>query len=309
MKVGFIGLGTMGKGMAANIQRAGYDLVVNDLNKTSAESFIEKGASWAQTPRALAEQCDVIFTSLPTPVDVEAVANGPDGVSDALKPGAAWFDLSTNSVDGVRQLQASLAEKGVAFLDAPVSGGPQGAASGKMAIWVGGDKDAFDRFADVLSSMSNALRHIGPIGAGTIAKLTHNMASAALSSLMAEVFSMGVKAGVDPLPLWSAIRQGATGRQRTFERIGERFLAQPFDHPTFALRLIQKDVNLALKLGREVGVPMNMCELVGKDLQEAMDRGWAGRDAHTYMLLQWERAGLPDLTTTAQDVREVEAEG
>ncbi|MDF0544322.1 NAD(P)-dependent oxidoreductase [Sphingobium sp. H39-3-25] len=306
MRIGFIGLGTMGRGMAANIQRAGYDMVVNDLNLDSAKSFIEKGAVWAETPAALAQQCDVIFTSLPTPADVQAVA---DTLGDALREGTAWFDLSTNSVDGVRSLAASFAQRGVAFLDAPVSGGPAGAASGNLAIWVGGDKDAFDRFEPVLSSMSDALRYIGPIGAGTIAKLTHNMASAALSSVMAEVFSMGVKAGVDPLPLWAAIRQGATGRQRTFERIGGRFLAQPFDTPSFALRLIEKDVKLALKLGNDVGVPMRICELVGQDLHESMERGWGGRDAHSYMLLQWERAGLPALTTTADDVKAIEAEG
>lgn len=309
MKVGFIGLGTMGRGMAANLQRAGHDMVVTDLNRDSAADFLEQGASWADTPGELAQQCGVVFTSLPTPADVQSVADGPTGLANTLAAGSAWFDLSTNSVDVVRSLQVSLADRGIAFLDAPVSGGPAGAATRQLAIWVGGDEAVFEQHKEMLAAMSDALRYIGPIGAGTVAKLTHNLASAALTAVLAEVFSMGVKAGVDPLPLWAAIRQGATGRQRVFDRLGNRFMGQDFDKPSFALRLLEKDVSLALKLGRDAGVPMQMCELVGNEVREAMDRGWGGRDSSSYMLVQWERAGLPPLTTTPEQVKAVEAEG
>jgi 3-hydroxyisobutyrate dehydrogenase-like beta-hydroxyacid dehydrogenase len=224
MKIGFIGLGMMGRGMAANLQKAGHALVVNDLTRQAASQHLENGAIWAETPKAVAEACDVVFTSLPTPADVEAVGFGEQGLSAGFRKGSAWFDLSTSAVDVVRRLHARLAEQGVDFLDAPVSGGPAGASSGRLAIWVGGDKAVFDRYSAVLSGMSDQTRYIGPIGAGTIAKLTHNLASATLATVLAEVFSMGVKAGVEPLALWEAIRQGATGRQRTFDRIGERFL-------------------------------------------------------------------------------------
>src|ERR1700679_987381 len=201
MKVGFIGVGMMGAGMASNMQKGGNELVVNDLTRQAASRHLNAGAIWAQSPKAVAESCDVIFTSLPTPADVVKVGTGENGLMEGLKPGSAWFDLSTNAVDVVRALHAQFAEKGVAFLDAPVSGGPSGANSGRLAIWVGGDKAMFDKYQSVLNAMGDAARYIGPIGSGTVAKLVHNAAGAAVSTVLAEVFTMGVKAGVEPLPL------------------------------------------------------------------------------------------------------------
>jgi 3-hydroxyisobutyrate dehydrogenase len=295
----------MGRGMAANIQKAGHELVVTDLVRKSAEPFIEKGATWADTPRAIAESCDVIFTSLPTPADVEAVGFGKDGLVEGLRKGAAWFDLSTNSVEGVRGTNARLADKGIFFLDAPVSGGPAGAASGKLAIWVGGDKAQFDRFKPVLDAMADQARYIGDIGAGSIAKLVHNMASSAINALMAEVMTLGVKAGLEPLPLWEAIRTGAAGRMRSFDNIGKRFLQGKLDPPNFALRLVHKDVALAMQLSREVSVPMRLCNLVYQEITEAMNRGWQGRDSQSFLLLQQERAGVPPFALSAEDVQRV----
>src|ERR1700733_7600750 len=140
--VGFIGLGTMGGRMASNLQKAGYKLVVHDLHRQAASHHLNAGAIWAETPRALASQVDVMFSSLPEPADVEAVALGPDGLLAGIKPGAAWFDLSTNAPSVVKKLNAAFAAKGAHMLDAPVSGGPAGAASRKLAIWVGGDESA-----------------------------------------------------------------------------------------------------------------------------------------------------------------------
>jgi len=217
MRIGFIGLGMMGRGMAANLQKAGHELVVHDLTRQAASQHLANGATWAASPRAVAEACDIVFTSLPTPADVEAVGLGENGLASGFRKGAAWFDLSTNAVDVVRRLHATLAEQGVDFLDAPVSGGPSGASSGRLAIWVGGDKPAFEKYQAALDAMGDQARYIGAIGAGTIAKLTHNCAGAAINTVLAEVFTMGVKAGVEPLALWEAIRQGATGRQRTFD--------------------------------------------------------------------------------------------
>jgi 3-hydroxyisobutyrate dehydrogenase len=307
MKIGFIGLGLMGRGMAANLQKAGHELVVNDLTRQAASQHLANGATWAESPRALAEACDVVFTSLPTPSDVEAVCHGENGLAAGFRKGAAWFDLSTNAVDVVRRLNADLAKQGVDFLDAPVSGGPAGAASGKLAIWVGGDEAVFDRYQAVLSAMSDQARYIGPIGAGTIAKLVHNCASAAISTALAEVFTMGVKAGVEPLPLWEAVRQGALGRLRTFEMLGTRFLPGQFDPPNFALRLLQKDVALTMRLGREVGVPMRLCNLVMEELTEAVNRGWGGRDSQSFLLLQQERAGIPPIAVPLEKIKAVQA--
>src|SRR2546421_895834 len=292
MLVGFIGLGTMGGKMAANLQKAGYKLVVHDLHRQAASHHLKAGAVWAETPRALAAQCDVMFTSLPEPSDVEAVAAGDDGLLAGIRKGAAWFDLSTNSPRIVKKLNVALAEKGAHMLDAPVSGGPAGAASGKLAIWVGGEKVAFDNYKAVLDAMGDKAAYIGPIGAATIAKLVHNMSSYAVTCAIAETFSLGIKAGVEPLALWNAVRQGAAGRRFTFDVVIDQYLPNRYDPPAFALKLAHKDVSLANALGRELGLPMRICNLALAEMTEAMARGWEGRDSRSVMLLQQERAGI-----------------
>ena len=145
MPIGFIGLGMMGAGMASNLQKAGHKLVVHDLRRQSASHHLAAGADWADSPRAVAEACDVVFTSLPAPPDVEAVCFGENGMVHGFHKGSVWFDLSTNSVSLVREMHAKLAEQGIALLDAPVSGGPRGANSGRLAIWVGGEQELFHK--------------------------------------------------------------------------------------------------------------------------------------------------------------------
>src|SRR5271163_619027 len=248
MKIGFIGLGIMGSGMAANLQKAGHELVVHDLRRAAAEPYLAAGAIWADTPRAVAEASEIVFTSLPGPPEVEAVSLGDNGILSGMSRGKAYFDLSTNSPTVVRKINAAFGERDVYMLDSPVSGGPRGASTGKLALWVGGDEQIFNRHKSVLDAMGDQARYIGPIGAGTIAKLVHNCTSAVIGVALAEVMTMGIKAGVEPLELWEAVRQGATGRQRTFDRLG-KFLSSAYDPADFALRLLHKDVSLAVGLG------------------------------------------------------------
>ncbi len=288
MKVGFIGIGTMGSHMALNARKGGHEVAVHDIREAAAGPHLQAGCSWANSAREAAQNADVVFTSLPGPKEVQLVA---DELLAAMRKGTAWFDLSTNSPTVVRQLSARFAAKGIAMLDAPVSGGPAGAKSGKLALYVGGDKAAFDRYKAVLDSIGDQAMHIGPSGAGTIAKLVHNCMGYSILAVQAEVFSMGVKAGVEPLALWTAIRQGAFGRKRTFDRLGEQFLMQKWDPPAFALDLAHKDVALATEVGREFKVPMKLANMVLAELTEAMNReGWAKRDSRIFMLLQEERA-------------------
>jgi 3-hydroxyisobutyrate dehydrogenase-like beta-hydroxyacid dehydrogenase len=290
--VGFVGLGTMGGRMAANVQKAGFKLVVHDLHRQAASHLLTAGAIWADSPRALASQADVIFSSLPEPSDVETVALGPDGLIAGVKRGNAYFDLSTNSPSVVTKLHAAFAEQGVNMLDAPVSGGPAGAASRKLAIWVGGDESIFNQHKAVLDAIGDKAAYIGPIGSATVAKLVHNMSGYAIVCVLAETFTMGVKAGIEPLALWQAVRQGAAGRRYTFDALIDQFLPGKYDPPAFALRLAHKDVSLANALGRELGVPMRMCNLTLAEMTEALARGWGGRDSRSVMLLQQERAGV-----------------
>ncbi|MGE0874814.1 MAG: NAD(P)-dependent oxidoreductase [Burkholderiales bacterium] len=289
MKIGFIGLGLMGRHMAASLLRAGHALKVYDLRAEAAKPLLDAGAMLAASPADAASGVEVVFTSVPGPADVEALANELIG---AMQPGSAWFDLTTNSPEVVRRVHARFAGRGIQVLDAPVSGGPKGAETGKLAIWVGGDADTYKRCEAVLKAIGDESLYVGPIGAGTVAKLAHNCASFAIQTALAEAFSLGVKGGVEPLALFKAIRQGATGRRRPFDRMADQYLPGKFDPPAFALRLAHKDLKLAMEMGRASGVPMRMSELVMQDFEEAIARGWGERDSRVSMLLQDERAGV-----------------
>ncbi len=299
MRIGFIGLGTMGSAMALNALAAGHELTVHSRRRESAQPHLEAGACWAADPYQVALASEVVFTSLPGPPEVEAVA---EGLYRGLPQGAAWFDLSTNSPTVMRRLHERFAAKGIAVLDAPVSGGPKGAKSGKLALWVGGEQAVFDRFRPVLAALGDQILYIGPIGAGSIAKLVHNCAGYAIHCAVAEVFTMGVKAGIEPLELWSALRQGATGRARTFDRMADQFLPGKFEPPAFALKLAHKDVTLATDLGRELGVPMRLANLTHAEMTEALNRGWGERDSRSFLLLQEERAGV-DIKVPLEAIR------
>jgi 3-hydroxyisobutyrate dehydrogenase len=206
--------------------------------------------------------------------------------------GKASFDLSTNSPALIRRIHAVFAERNIHVLDAPVSGGARGARTRKLAIWVGGDEAVFLRYQPVLDAMGDQVIRVGPIGAGRVAKLAHNCTTYMVQTALAKVFTLVVKAGVEPLALWQAVRKGATGRQRTFDRLADNFLLGKYDPPSFALRLAHKDMTLVTGLGREYQVPMRVANLALAELTEALDRGWGDRDSRAAMLLQEERAGV-----------------
>ena len=283
MKLAFIGLGTMGGAMAANLQRAGHEVRAHDVRR------VEGFAHWFASAGEAAQGCELVFTSLPGPDEVDKVAAE---LKLALRSGAAWFDLSTNSPSRIRNVHRELAAKGVQVLDAPVSGGASGAKSGKLAIWVGGDRAVYDKYVAVLRTMGDQPFYVGPIGAATVAKLAHNIASFSVHAALAEIFTLGVKAGVEPLALFRALRQGATGRKRTFDRLAEHFLVGKYDPASFSLRLAHKDATLALALAKEAGVPLQIGKIALDELERAIGRGWVDRDFRIAMTLQEERAGV-----------------
>jgi 3-hydroxyisobutyrate dehydrogenase len=281
MKAGFIGLGAMGRHMAGNLQRAGHQVQAFDVRK------VEGFPDWKASAADAARDAEVVFTSLPGPKEVEAIAKE---IGPAMRKGAAWFDLSTNSPSLVRRLARELSH--ISFLDAPVSGGTSGAESGKLAVWVGGDEAVFRKHEKLIRDFADQPLYVGPIGAGTVAKLAHNTASFSVQAALAEIVTLGVKAGVDPVQLFRAIRQGATGRKRTFDRLADHFLPGVYDPPTFTLGLAHKDVTLALELARECGVPMQVAEIALAELAQGIERFGAQRDCRMAMRLQEERAGI-----------------
>ena len=309
VKVGFIGLGNMGGGMSANILKAGYHLTVHDLDQTAATSLLENGAEWADTPAELAVSCDVVFTSLPGPREVEAVALGERGVLEGMRPDTVYIDLSTSSPSLIRRIAPIFAEKGVHVLDAPVSGGPIGADTGRLAVMVGGDRAIFDRCKPLLDAIGDKPTYAGGIGAGSICKLMHNTIGYGLQTVIAECLTLGVKAGVDPKNLMEAILNGSVGRGRTLRNsLPDTYLQGIFDPPKFALNLAHKDVGLALELGREFGVPMSVANIAFAEMTSALNRGWGNRDSRSAMLLQEERAGNVEVRISKEKLDELTAE-
>ena len=308
MNIGFIGLGNMGGGMAANVLRAGHDLTVHDLRREAATPLLENGASWADTPAEVAAASDVVLTSLPGPREVEAIALGDSGVLEGSTSGKVYIDLSTSSPTLIRSIAEDFAAKGVSVLDAPVSGGPVGARTGRLAVMVGGDREVYERVKPALDAIGDKVSYIGPVGSGSIAKLMHNCIGYGLQTIVAECLTLGVKAGVDPEPLFEAISNGSVGRGSSFANTyPNTFLAGNFDPPSFALRLAHKDVSLALELAREYGVPMSVGNIAHQELTSALNRGWADLDSRVAMKLQEERAGNIEVRIEKADADALEA--
>ncbi len=303
--VGYIGLGVMGAPMAANLLKAGYRVIVSDVRREAAARHIEAGAIWADTPREVAAQGDVIFSCLPSLKAIESVALGEDGVCAGIRRGSAFFEMSTSTHELVNLLHAAFAERGVHMLDAPISGGAGGAQSRRMAIWCGGEERIFQRYLPVLKAMADHPSHVGEVGAGLVTKLVHNCAMQSMQAAIAEVFVLGVKTGLEPLKLWRALRQGVAGRRRTFDDLFAQFLVGEYDGGTTApLWVVDKDVRSASQLALEFGVPLRFAHLALADIQEAINRGWSPRDCRAVMLLPQERAGIA-IRVDREEIQEV----
>lgn len=292
MQIGFIGLGTMGSGMANNLIKAGYPLTVFDTRGEATQPFKAKGATVVDSPKAVARVCDIILTSLPGPPEVEKVALGEAGLIEGIRPGAVLIDLTSNSPTLVRRIYDRFKEKGAHVMDVPVSGGPSGAQTGKLTMMVGGDEKVFKQCQPVLKAIGDKITYTGKIGCGSICKLMHNCIGYGLQAITAECMTLGVKAGVEPMSLWRILRDGGTGQGVMFHRVLPDIVFRGhFDPPHFALRLAFKDVSLATSLGRELDVPMALANLTLQEMMTAMNRGWGNKDSRIAMVLQEERAG------------------
>lgn len=292
MNIGFIGTGRMGSPMAANLLKAGHTLRVHDLNpEATAKLVTELGATYAATPAEACKGAEVVFTSLPGPADVESVALRPDGVLAGLEPGAVYADLSTNAPTMVRKLHRAFADKGFAMLDAPVSGGEEGAIAGTLTVMVGGDKAVFDRVEPVLRAIGTTIYYCGEIGNGSVTKLCNNLCSVINGIGLGETLTMGVKAGVD-LKVLADVIGASSGASARLTRKFPRYLFKGNFTPGFAATLSAKDTRLALELAEELGVPMAAGNLARQSLEEVLARGWGDQDSDVIIRLQEERAGV-----------------
>ena len=290
MKIGFIGVGNIGGPIAGQLLKAGHALVVHDVRRAAADRLLEAGAVWSDSPAALAAECEVVATCLPGPVEMERVCLGPDGIVAHLKPGALYIDHTTNAPDLVRRVHAMLAEKGVAMLDAPVSGGMEGAQTRDLLVMAGGDPATFERARPLFEAIAKRVMHIGAIGTGSVAKIMHNSATFTLDLVMAECWTVALKAGVDAATIVNVFNEAALGHMMNLKvRLPATYLRGDFD-PRFSLGLARKDLGLALDLARATNTPMRLGALCEQEMIEAIGRGWANRDASIFLTLQEERA-------------------
>ena len=290
MKIGFIGVGNIGAPIAGQLLRAGHALTVHDLRREAGETLLTAGAAWAESPAALANDCEVVVTCLPGPTEMEAVCLGAGNLVASLKPGALYIDHTTNAPALVRRVHALLAAKGVAMVDAPVSGGMEGAQTRDLLAMAGGDPEEFERARPLLDAIAKRVMYTGGIGTGSIAKILHNSATFTLDLVMAECWTTGVKAGIDAATIVKVFTEAALGNQMNLKvRLPATYLRGDFD-ARFSLALARKDLGLAQDLARETGTPMRLNALAKAEMDEAMARGWARCDASIFLKLQEERA-------------------
>jgi 3-hydroxyisobutyrate dehydrogenase len=293
MQVGFIGLGHMGQHMARHVAEAGHDVAAFDLRPEAVALVTQTpSARRASSAAEAAQEAEIIFTSLPGPPEVEAVALGPDGLLESMRPGSVYVDLSSNSPAVVRRLCAAFAERGISMLDAPVAGGVEGAEAATLSVMVGGDRAAFDRVEPVLKAIGTRTFYCGPSGNGSVVKLCNNLSSQAQIAAAGEILSLGVKAGVD-LDILAGVIGVSTGTCRAIAQTFPRQLfRRNFENPGFSTFLSAKDTHLAIELAHELGVPMDIGEIVERDKQESLRRGWGALSPDVFVRLQEERAGV-----------------
>ncbi len=282
MKIGFIGIGQMGKHMSRRILEAGYQLTAHDLNKEAAVPLIKKGAEWADSPAGVAKTCRVVITSLPKPQDVEQVVYGKNGLQQGWRSGDIYIDMSTNSPSLIRRIAADAKAKGVSVLDAPVSGGVRGAETGTLAIMAGGDSATLEKVRKILETMGQKIFPIGGVGNGDVVKLVNNLISLACNSASAEGFALGVRAGIDPAMLLEIIKV-STGDNWCARQYPNTVFKGNFE-PGFKVSLAYKDINLALALGSENGVPLPVGTAVKKDLEDTIAAGFQDKGVDAVIL-------------------------
>ncbi len=271
MKIGFIGLGIMGKPMSKNLLKAGYDLVVMNRSKGPVEELIAAGATAATTIKELAQQTDIIITMLPNSPQVKQVILGEGGVIESIKSGSIVIDMSSIAPLASQEISKELAKKGVEMIDAPVSGGEPKAIDATLSVMVGGNKEIFDKCYDVMKSMACSVVYTGKIGAGNTTKLANQIIVALNIAAMSEALVLATKAGVEPELVFQAIRGGLAG-STVLDAKAPLVMDRKFD-PGFRINLHIKDLQNALDTAHELGVPIQLTAGVMEIMQAMKSDG------------------------------------
>jgi 3-hydroxyisobutyrate dehydrogenase len=291
MKVAFIGLGTMGEPMAGRLLDAGYDVCVHNRTRAREEALALRGARRAATPAAAAEGAEIAFVMVADTPDVEAVVFGAGGVVEGLSPGALLIDMSTISPAATRAFAERLAERGGRWLDAPVSGGSEGAQRGTLSIMIGGDAIDVARAEAPLATLGSRLTHVGSVGSGQLVKAMNQVIIAGTYAAVAEGIVLGLKAGIDVEAALAAIGAGAAGSWGLTHR-GPNVVADRYPLG-FRLRLHRKDLGIALSAAREIGVPLPIAAWVEQIETGLIARGFGELDVSAIGRWLREQAGLP----------------
>ena len=281
-KVGFIGLGIMGKPMARNLMEAGYGLVVYNRSWAAIEELAGKGAETAGSPKEVAEACNTVITMLPDSPQVEEVVAGENGVLEGVTEGTLLVDMSTISPVVTEKLAQKAREMGASMLDAPVSGGETGAEAGTLSIMVGGSQEDFERAKPLFDVMGKTIVRVGESGSGQVVKACIQIVVALTIEAVSEALVLGSKAGASPAKVIQVLSGGLAGN-KVMEAKSENFLKHEFN-PGFRLELHRKDLGIALAAGREYGVPLPVTAIVDQVLEALVAKGSGGED-HSAMLM------------------------
>ena len=276
-KIGYIGLGVMGRPAALNLIRAGYPLAVWGRRRESCAPLEAEGAAVCESPKALAAACDVVVTNVSDSPDVEEVILGANGVAEGMARGGLVLDMSTISPSSARRVAAELEKRGVDFLDAPVSGGEKGAIEGALTFMVGGKESAFNRARPIMDAMGKTVTRIGESGAGQVAKACNQIIIGATIEAVAEALRLARENGADPAKVREALL-GGFASSRVLEVHAMRMLTGDYA-PGFKAELHLKDMNIALENGRENGAPLPSAELFCARLRELVAAGDGGLDS------------------------------
>ena len=285
-KIGFIGLGIMGKPMAKNLLKAGFSIVAYDLNKDATEDVVKAGALAASSSKEAAGKAEVIITMLPDSPDVKEVILGKDGVLEGIKPGSNVIDMSSINPLVSQEIEKELRKKGVEMLDAPVSGGETGAIQGTLAIMVGGKEKVFNESVEIFKAVGKNIVHVGGIGAGGFVKLVNQIIVAVNIAAVGEAFTLGTKAGLDPQVIYQAIRGGLAG-STVLETKAPMMFARNFK-PGFKIRLHHKDLQNALSTAKDLGVPLPLSSFVQQIILSLMTEG-RGEEDHSALATFFEK--------------------